>query len=323
MGDIIFEPVIPVPLMAVICVVLLVFKRRGTAAYIRQIVTVVLLFAINLRPMYPADNIKVQKQTLDLDVIFVIDDTISMLAEDQEGYDTRMDAAKDDMYYIIDGLPGAKFSVISFNNDTHVLHPFTDSVDYVKNAIDSVYPIPSVYAKGTNISVCVQTLGSVIDSASVESDTARVAVFFLSDGENTDNNPLASFAKMASSVDGGAVLGYGTQEGGQMRYYNNLTEEEELIMTVGVYPAQAAVSVKDEDNLETIASDLEIPYINMGDSRRASRSDLDRVLSDILSSLEADTEEVTRKGYVDLYYLFVIPLVPIAAAEFIILRRKT
>ena len=48
MDDIIFNPIIPVGAMAVICVILLCLKRRGVAPYIRQIIIILLLFVINL-----------------------------------------------------------------------------------------------------------------------------------------------------------------------------------------------------------------------------------------------------------------------------------
>ena len=58
-----FEPIIPIWLMAIICVVLLVIKRKGIIPYIRQIIMVLLLFAINLRPMYVSNEVKVMTRS--------------------------------------------------------------------------------------------------------------------------------------------------------------------------------------------------------------------------------------------------------------------
>ena len=44
-----FEPIIPIWLMVIICIGLLAIKRKGIAPYIRQVLIVLLLFAINLR----------------------------------------------------------------------------------------------------------------------------------------------------------------------------------------------------------------------------------------------------------------------------------
>ncbi len=76
----IINPIIPIWLMAVICVILLFFTRKGAFNYIRQIIIIILLFAINLRIMVP--NPDAQTVEKKVDVLFVVDNTISMLAED-------------------------------------------------------------------------------------------------------------------------------------------------------------------------------------------------------------------------------------------------
>ena len=81
MDQITFHPIIPIWLMAIICVALLVIKRKGVIPYIRQVLIVVLLFAINLRPMYISDEIKVIRQKLNCYCIIVLDDTLSMMAD--------------------------------------------------------------------------------------------------------------------------------------------------------------------------------------------------------------------------------------------------
>ena len=48
------HPIIPIWLMAVICVGMLVMKRKGIWNYIRQILIVALLFTINLLYGYGA-----------------------------------------------------------------------------------------------------------------------------------------------------------------------------------------------------------------------------------------------------------------------------
>ena len=329
-GDFILNPILPIKMMAVICVILLVFKRKGIVPYIRQVIIVLLLFAINLRPMYPDDNIKIQKQKIDINVVFVVDDTISMLAEDQEGYETRMEAAKADMYYIIENLPGARFSVLAFNNEAQVLSPFTDSESYVKNAIESIAPIPSLYATGTNISVCIEALNSVLTSTNMnytDSDdeeeqhstpeVSRNMVFFFTDGENTDDNALDSFARLSDMVAGGAVIGYGTERGGQMHYMSTQFGTVATIIDQRQNGYSPAISNIDTANLNQIANDLNIPYVHNTD-----RSTLESTVQDVRALAEAEPEELTKEGYSDIYFVFVLPLVPLIAYEFISLKRR-
>ena len=73
----IVNPIIPIWLMSVICIILLVLKRKGIFPYIRQIIVILLLFVINLRIMIP-DEIEVSSPKIDAKVIFVIDNTIGL-----------------------------------------------------------------------------------------------------------------------------------------------------------------------------------------------------------------------------------------------------
>ena len=49
----------------------------------------------------------------DLDVLFVVDNTISMIAEDYNGDNTRLSAVKEDIKHIVEELEGAKFSIVT------------------------------------------------------------------------------------------------------------------------------------------------------------------------------------------------------------------
>ena len=84
----IIKPIIPIWLMGIICVIFLVLRRKGTINYIRQILIVLLLFVINLRIMTPGGT--VTTITPELDILFVCDNTISMLAEDYNGNERRI-----------------------------------------------------------------------------------------------------------------------------------------------------------------------------------------------------------------------------------------
>ena len=89
------NPIIPIWLMAIICIALAFFRRKGTLNYIRQLAIIVLLFIINLRIMVPDYDAETIKRKID--VLFVVDNTISMQAEDY-GSDKspRMEAVRSD-----------------------------------------------------------------------------------------------------------------------------------------------------------------------------------------------------------------------------------
>ncbi len=311
-----FEPILPVWFMVILCIGLLALKRKGIVPYIRQILMVILIFVINLRPMIMTDDVTVIKQKLNCYCIICIDDTLSMMAEDYDGDRPRLEGVKADVDYITRELPGAKFCLIDFNNDVNLIAPFTDDTSYIRSSVSSIYPLPDYHATGTNINVCKKLLGQMIQDA-VRMGDGRIVVFFITDGENTDNHQLESFADIAGNIEAGAVMGYGTDDGGQMHYYDELYEEVVLVEDKRTFPYKPAVSCIDEDNLEQLADDLKIKYIHMTETEK-----IDPVLEDIKGMVDGETEETTEYGYVDTYYWFVIPLAALVAYEFISVKRR-
>ena len=302
-----FNPILPIWFMIILCLGLLAIKRKGIIPYVRQILIVILLFVINLRPMVISDQVKVVRQKLNCYCVIVVDDTLSMMAEDYNGSNPRMEGAKADIEYITQQLAGAKFCLIDFNNDVNLLAPYTDDHHYIQNAVEAIKPLEDYHATGTNINVSKKLLGQMIDNAAMIGD-GHIVVFFITDGENTDNHTLDSFKDISTNIEGGAVMGYGTSKGGQMHYYDEFAEE---------FPYEPAISRIDEDNLKQLSSDLGLDYIHMEDPE-----DLDPVIEEIMDVLEKDTEETTEYGYLDTYYWFVIPLAALVAYEFISVKRR-
>lgn len=310
------NPIIPIWLMTILCVGMLFLKRRNMVAYIRQIIAVTLIFLINLRIMVPSANVSTNTQTLDTYVLFVVDDTISMLARDYDGDTERLTAVKKDCSHIIEQLDGAKFAVISFNNNANLVAPYTDNSEYANDVIDSLYPLDSMYARGTSMNVCRDVMTDTLKRAREKAD-GSVVVFFISDGEITNEDRLESFKAAAKYVDGGAVLGYGTKDGGNMYVKSYYTDQEELLEDTSAYPRKPAVSKIDESNLKSIADDLEVSYINMNDSQN-----IDPVLEKIQRENTGDSKTGKVNGFVDIYYIFAAIFAVLLMLDFGDVRRK-
>lgn len=311
------DPIIPIWLMSILCVGMICLKKRSKIAYIRQIIAIVLVFLINLRIMVPSNNVSSSSQTLDTYVLFVVDDTISMLARDYDGDTERLTAVKKDCSDIIDELDGAKFAVISFNNNANLVSPFTNNSQYAKDVIGSLYPIEEMYAEGTSMNVSIDMMTDTLKRAREKAD-GNVVVFFISDGEITNEEKLKSFKSAAKYVDGGAVLGYGTSEGGNMYVKSYYTDREELLEDTSSYPRKPAVSVIDEKNLKSIASDIGVKYINMNDS-----TNIDSTISKIKKKSVFESKDGKVTGYADIYYIFAAMLVVVMMWEFVDIRRKS
>ena len=309
------NPIIPIWVMSLICVLFLLLGRKGKFNYIRQVIIVILLFAINLRPMVEDDNVPTVQQNVD--VLFVIDDTISMLAEDYDGSGRRIDAVKEDCKYIADNLPTASFSVVTFGNITDKAIPYTTDINLFTQVVNSLSGQTKIYAKGTSFNETLEFVKKDLDN---DRDNYQI-VFFISDGEITNSETLKSYPDLNKYIDNGAVLGYGTTAGGPMKavsYSGDDNEPEYLYTYDASYNKVKAISKIDENNLKSIANDMGVNYVHM--TKQA-------YLNDTLEAIKKDIEDLeygkeSKKGYRDIYYYFAIPLCVLLVFDFVYYRRK-
>lgn len=319
----VFNPIIPIWIMAVLCVGLLFFKRKGVAAFIRQIVILLLLFAINLRPMLPGEIEDKGDTELDLYALFVVDDTISMVANDYQGDKERLEGVRNDISYIVDKLHGAKFGVISFHNNVNQLSPFTNNSEHIKNVVNAIYPLGKIYAHGTSLNIVHEPLIETLKYYYNKGD-GHIVVFFITDGEITDDSTLESFSDVSQFIEGGAVMGYGTNQGGRMKIKSYYSDEITEIEDTSVWPYEPAVSKIDEKNLNQLAKDLKIDYVRMDSTEKIDPvlDDVKRISTQTFKETGADGTRMVE-GTVDIYYFLVIPLLVMLSLEaFLYVRKK-
>ena len=208
----IINPIIPIWLMTIICILILVFKRKSAGSFVRQILIVLLLFVINLRFMVRDGDVPMLSPKVD--VLFVVDNTISMLAEDyNDAGARRIDAVRNDCRYILENLPGATVSVWTFDNEMEIQIPYTEDVNAVNNCLAILEGPSSYHAKGTSLNIVMEKMKDVLN----DDRPYYQVVFFISDGEIVSASDLKSYPGLNVFVDNGAVLGYGTEKGGKMQ----------------------------------------------------------------------------------------------------------
>ena len=263
---------------------------------IRMTVIYVLAFIIGIRPVIL--ETRYEFATKNLDVLFVVDNTISMWARDYNGKKERMDGVIKDAEYIINELAGSNFGLVTFDDTAHVLSPFTQDMQYIRDLFDTFETPDSFYAKGSDLSIPYQDIDALLRS-SFKKENRKTIVFFISDGEITNGTELKDYSDLAQYIDAGAVLGYGSQEGGKMKNntgYGNLYDYNKL---------QDAVSRIDEENLSRIASDLGLNYINMNSGNAGLKGSVELIKESARTVIETgDGAEVEK----DIYYFFAIPL---------------
>lgn len=310
-------PIIPIWLMIIITIIyiVLIFRTKPISRLIVRILIIIVVFIINLRFMVPDST--GESYISDLDIVIVVDNSISMVAEDYNGKHTRLSAVKDDLNYILGKIPSASYSVITFDSKSYIRAPFTTDSDTINGIIETMDVKLSLYSAGSNITIFKDDLKYMLESSKKKNNHKRI-VILVSDGEIISSDKLASLSDLKKLVDGGVVLGYGTTKGGEMRekMYSTSDELEYIEDRRGSYPYPHAISKIDEKNLKTMANDLGIDYVHM-----TKQSDVDSKINDIIKVGElGDSSEI--ESYKDTYYIFAIILSILILGELYLDKRE-
>lgn len=315
-----FLPLAPVPLLVVLLVAALSAiwwtpRQHGvagesSASNWRLTAAAGLLFLAVLRPGLPGPA--EQARTANLSVYFVVDTTTSIVAEDYGSARARLDGVRADILAVSAELPGARYSILTFDADTRVRLPLTTDTTALEAAVETLAPEPSEFSQGSSVTQAKDRLDALLTrSAASHPDRGRI-VFYLGDGEQTAAIAPKPFAFASGLVQGGGVLGYGTAQGGPMA------------TTLSRYGAEAghvkdprtgadAISVIDEPQLRDIAAQLGVPYTHRssGDpiAPVVAGIDLDRFGWDALGP------QARLQGRGELYWVLLLGVALIGSWE--------
>lgn len=311
------------------CAVLAVQARRrrdGSAlAWVRRAGMVLCLVVVALAPAVPASTTTVQSNA---ELFFVVDRTGSMAAEDYDDGRPRLEGVRHDVVALVDAMPGARYSVIAFDSSATRQLPLTTDSRAVRTWAETLVQEITAYSGGTAVDRPLATLTTALEGAAERNPENVRFVFLLSDGENTDGDSssadgeLASFAGLAPLVDGGAVLGYGTAEGGQMRSYDGTANtgpgtDAPWIPDPTQPGSPPAVSRIDETALRRIADELGVRYVH-----RFEPTDVTSLVAGV------DVEDIAADGrrdvsvYADVYWPAAAVLAALLAWEAWYLGRR-
>jgi Ca-activated chloride channel family protein len=236
-------------------------------ARLRHATLVLLLAGAALRPGLPGGM--APAASADLNVFFVVDTTTSMVAEDYGNAEPRMAGVRQDIAAIAQELPGARFSVITFDTTAHVRMPLTTDTLALETITSVLEPQVTSYAKGSSITAARQVLSERLTFARQSHPGRPRLVYYFGDGEQTSAKAPESMDLEGGLVAGGAVLGYGTAGGGRMRentgedYDDGSTgAEAPYLRDGGGDGAGYALSRIDEGRLQQIAGQLGVPYVH-------------------------------------------------------------
>lgn len=239
--------------------------RRRWSVRAGAVLTLVLLV------LGPSVRTTVQEEGgVGIDVFFVVDRTGSMAAEDWAGDAPRLDGVRHDIDALVRALPGARYSILSWDSEAARQLPLTTDARAVTAWTETVQQEITAYSSGSLVDRPLDLLASALEGAAEREPSHLRLVFLASDGEQTAPGTPRSYADLAPLVDGGAVLGYGTAEGGPMRSYDGslepdpdrpyIPDESAPVGPDGAPPR--AVSRIDEAALRAVAEQLGVPYVH-------------------------------------------------------------
>ena len=257
-----FDPMLPWWLLALLAALALGVAVVSVATaepgrrwrWLGRAVMALLVLTAMTRP--GAGAVATETANLDLDVVFVVDTSASAGAEDWAGVEPRITGMRADIAALAQTHAGARFALITFDSSAIQRLPFSTDASALDHAVERMGPEVPYYSRGTSIGAAAELLETVLEAAAEEHpDRARI-VYYLGDGEQTAETAPESFAPVADLIQGGEVLGYGTDRGARMRDYSPYGTGGYLLDRNG----DEGRSKIDIAALETIADQLGVPF---------------------------------------------------------------
>ena len=308
----IFQPVLNIFLLVLLCApvaalaVLALVKAngRGRALWAMRLVLLLACFVLFLRPGIPGGA--TQTLATDTDIVLVVDTTASIVAEDWDGDQPRLDGVRADVQAIVDEYPGARFALITFDASADLRLPLTTDTTALVSSLEVLRPEVTSQSRGSSIGIANQLLADTLSNAAESSPDRSRMVFYFGDGEQTVTSAPEPFDGSEKLTDAGAVFGYGTAEGGPMKLTTGSVGDSSSEYIE--YEGANALSVIDEKNLEAIAAELGVPY----EHRTA---DAEPELPEAPSTTTSYAESGSVGSVTELYWIAALVIVALLGVE--------
>jgi Ca-activated chloride channel family protein len=280
--------------------------RRGAPRWLwaLRLALVLACFVLVLRPGIPGGA--TQTLATDTDIVLVVDTTASIVAEDWNGEEPRLAGVREDVQAIVEEYPGARFALITFDAAAELRMPLTTDTTALVSSLEILQPEVTTQSQGSSIGIANAMLEETLAAAADASPDRSRMVFYMGDGEQTASTDPESFRSSAEYTDGGAVLSYGTTDGGPMKITSGSfsSEGDEYIE----YEGAPAMSVIDEANLQGIADDL-------GVELQVRSADAEIELPEAPTTTTDYSESGSVGNVIELYWIAALVVVALLAVE--------
>ena len=313
----VFRPVIHLFVLVVIALVAATFVflsarrslRTNLMDVIRRSLIAVVVIIMGAGPSIPGTIIEV---TSNIEVYFVIDRTGSMGAEDWDGVKPRIEGVRNDVGTLMGVLTGSRFSILSWDSSVHTDMPLTTDSSAVASYMATFTRELSSSSQGSSINRPAADLAKLLKKNKERHPENIRTVFILSDGETSNQDHWSSAPSGSEDdwddvkpyIDGGLVIGYGTEEGGKMKAVRlsnagAQSGDDEYIHDKSQPGAPIAISRIDEAALQGVASRIGVSYVHSPD-----KSAIDSYAHSILDDASKLSEERNMR---DTYRYIIWP----------------
>ena len=183
----------------------------------------------------------------DANVLFVVDTTGSMAAEDYNGGEPRLAGVRHDIAALADEFPGAHFALVTFNSRTRVIVPWTTDRGALDSATQLLRQEWTLYAQGTRLDEPLPTMRRRAAPGRTESRLRRGVLPLR---RRADRAAGAAVVRTASATSSPAAPCSATARRTAARMHVYIGHDEDPEQFIADYETGAdAVSRIDEANL--------------------------------------------------------------------------
>ena len=243
-----------------------------------------------------------------LDIMVVLDTSLSMLAEDVKP--SRLERAKYEMGRLIEHLSGDRIGVVAFAGESFVQCPLTMDYGAAKMLLDALntgtIPVPGSAIGGA--------IGKAAKAFNIK-DRKYKAIVLLTDGENLEGDPIEAARTAAKEGVRIYAVGLGTHSGEVIR----LKDEKGRFMGYKKDRQGSIVKTKlDEKTLEEMAG------MTRGKYYRATtgRSVADQIYEDLSKLEKRELESKEYAQYQERFQIFLFVAILLLSMETLLSDRK-
>lgn len=255
-------------LLAALLAALVVARDRD--GRVRGLVLAGMVVLVALAALGPAlgDTSVAARRPAEVQVLVVLDRTVSMSALDGREDGSRLETAVADLTTLPDELPTARLGLVTFGSSARLVMPFTTDHEAFRRALSLVGREKPTEGRGSRIDRPLETVRTVLGRSRAQHPDRDTVVVLVSDGENTAPGRQSSFGPLAPLVAGGLVVGHGTAAGAPMPIVEGSTAR----FLPDLVRGGTARSVRDEANLRRIADELGVAYVDANDAAAVDRA---------------------------------------------------